>query len=86
MDKWSAKGFTIYDKETGLRIALVDNKGWPNERAEAHARLIAAVPEMYRIIKVLYDYMSDYDLDSDTEDDICEILKFIDGKQEAKEC
>ena len=82
--KWNAKGFTIYDEEAGLRVALVDNKSWPNERAEANARLIAAVPEMYRIIKVLYDYMSDYDLDSDTEDDICEILKFINGEQETQ--
>ena len=85
MDKWSAKGFTIYDKGTGLRIALVDNKGWSNERAEAHAKLIVATPELYRIVKVLYDYMDDYDLDSDTEDYICEILKFINGKQEVKE-
>ena len=53
MNKWAAKGFTIYDEETGLRIALIDNKGWPNVTAEANTRLIAAAPEMYKLLQVI---------------------------------
>ena len=50
MNKWSAKGFTIYDKEIGLRIALVDNKGHLQVIAEANTRMIKAAPEMYSFL------------------------------------
>ena len=51
--KWNAKGFTIYDEEAGLRVALVDNKSWPNERAEANAQLIEAAPAMYYLLRLI---------------------------------
>ena len=48
---------------------------------EANARLIAAAPEMYRILCNIRDQLSDVDLDTDTEDDIHVILACIDGKE-----
>ena len=47
---------------------------------EANARLIASAPDMYKILSVIWDMLSEVDLDADIEDDIHEILKYIDRK------
>ena len=44
-------------------------------------RLVAAAPEMYRILCDIRDQLSEVDLAPDTEDDIHEILARIDGKE-----
>ena len=44
-------------------------------------RLVAAAPEMYRILCDIRDQLSEVDLAPDTEEDIHEILARIDGKE-----
>ena len=44
-------------------------------------RLVAAAPEMYRILSDIRDQLSEVDLAPDTEEDIHEILARIDGKE-----
>ena len=44
-------------------------------------RVIAAAPEMYRILRNIRGQLCEVDLDTDTEDDIHMILAYIDGKE-----
>ena len=81
MDKWSAKGFTIYDKGTGLRVALVDNKGYIQGAAEINTRLIAAAPEMYELLMEVADELGAVGLPT-LSNECYELLARIDGKQE----
>ena len=48
-------------------------------------RLVAAAPEMYRILSDIRGQLSEVDLDPDTEADIREILDRIDGKETAND-
>lgn len=48
---------------------------------EANARLIAAAPEMYKILCDLREYCKNYDLTCDLECDIYETLARIDGME-----
>ena len=48
-------------------------------------RLNAFASDMYRILCGIRKYWNDYNLDSDTEDDIRVVLNAIDGKEEDDE-
>lgn len=92
--EWTAKGFTIYEQKTGLRVASIDNKGHLKETAERNTRLIAAAPKMYdelcttaRVIRdtlPLIPNLTDTFLDCQL-DCIEKLLARIDGEQEVKE-
>ena len=62
-------GATVYNMESSAG------------ECEGNARLIANAPEMYRILTVIHEWCRDYDLDSDIECDISEVLKSIDGEE-----
>ena len=79
MSKWTAKGFTIYEQETDLQVALVDYKGHLKETAERNTRLIAAAPEMYELLTEAADELSTVAFDC------YELLARIDGEQEVQE-
>lgn len=53
-----------------------------DEEARANVRLIAAAPEMYRILCDIRDWCEYDDLDADIEDDIAEVLKAVDGRED----
>ena len=55
----------------------------PDEKEhEANARLIAAAPEMYRILCDIREWCEVDDLDPDIEEDIAEVLQAIHGKED----
>lgn len=89
MSKWIAKGFTIYEQETGLKVASINNKGHLKETAERNTRLIANAPEMYEFLRV---FTTDKEVSEDTFDDYIllihnarKLVARIDGEQEVKE-
>ena len=84
MSEWIAKGFTIYEQETGLKVASIDNKGHLKETAERNTRLIANAPEMYELLMEAADKLSTVGFCRVTN--YCyEFLARIDGEQEMKE-
>ena len=85
MSEWTAKGFTIYEQETGLRVACVDYKGHLKETAERNTRLIAAAPEMYELLMEAADELGIHALWDRVASDCYELLARIDGEQEAQE-
>ena len=83
MSEWTAKGFTIYEQETGLKVASINNKGHLKETAERNTRLIAAAPEMYELLMEAADELSSVALYRIAN--YCyELLARIDGKQETQ--
>ena len=51
------------------------------DEAEANARLIAAAPDMYRILCAVQEQCREVDLGSDIECDIWEVLCYIEGRE-----
>ena len=75
----------VFSEDTCAVIATVHGAGTGScfnlsPEGQANARLIAAAPEMYKILCNIRDQLSEVDLDTDTEDDIHVILAYIDGK------
>ena len=78
MDKWSAKGFTIYNETTCLKIAVVVDECYSRETAEANTRLIAAAPEMYELLWEVADELGAVGLPT-LSNECYELLARIDG-------
>ena len=85
MSEWTAKGFTIYEQEIGLKVAYVDSKGHLKETAERNTRLIATAPELYEKLKTAISYCSYAEEFSPAAKivarNIQELLARIDGEQ-----
>ena len=84
--KWEAcvDGSVDLKDDSGRVIDVYSGilRQYPNEgELMANARLIAAAPKMYRILKDIQAWCEHDDLDSDIECDIWEVLNSIDGKE-----
>ena len=89
--KWEVDGFgqaiSVFDEREEATLFIVDHVySWANRdgEAEANARLIAAAPEMYRLLKEELIPTSDYDgiLSFSREAKIRAVLARIDGEEE----
>ena len=85
MSKWTAKGFTIYEQETGLKVASIDNKGHLKETAERNTRLIVNAPEMYETLRRLFTNINYFSDVVKVATDARKLVARIDGEQEAQE-
>lgn len=70
------------DRQPIRPIAQTYGQGLDENIANAH--LIAAAPEMYRILKEIQEWCEHDDLDSDIECDIWEVLARVDGTEASK--
>ena len=62
-------------------ICEVETSGKYDDEIKAEARLIAAAPEMYRILRKVQELCGEVDLDPDIECDIWQTLCYVDGKE-----
>ena len=86
--KWTADDMGKYVFAHGFNMMICQMRGWAYLKAhylsddeaieiqKANARLIAAAPEMY---KILCDLDKKYLLDEEMEEDIKEVLRVIEG-------
>lgn len=65
--------FYVSKEKSKTFLATVNN--------DANARLIATAPDMYKILCDIREWCQYDDLDADIEDDIAEVLKAVDGRE-----
>ncbi len=85
--KWEIKGngVAIFDRQNKTAHFITYNiYGWTTEEAQANARLIAAAPEMYEMLKEEIIPTSDYGgiISFEREKKIKTLLARIDGEGE----